>query len=701
MLRRPIPPLLAARPPWKAANPAGGWRRGFTLVEMLVAVALVMLLMALFAQVFQIAGGSVSTQRGLMENDQRARSVQTLLVGDLRKRTFRKVIPFTLNEQLDAPEADLSYRQGYFYISENDPNDDTDDVLALTVNALVKTETSEESPFYGKAVPLIDGQSNPNQPEYDDGQLKENHSADSPAAEVAYFLRNGNLYRRVLLIRKQADSVRELQPTDKNGVKFFARANPPGGSPPYPGSLGGTQFWNDFDFSAHPRVIPEPNTSTPSYFLYDGAEFSGVRDSLPLGPVPNMQQPEFRFPGELAYPPNRFGHNTINPVPLLSPPGFPFGGQPREYGGDFQTPPGSRWFVGRPTMEETSQHISVGGSNPRRPWDYPHLTHLVPNNVQDGNNPLNEAVLWADADGDSIIDYFAGGPRRGEDLVLSHVHAFDIKVWDEAVAQFVDLGHALADANNNPVGDFHLTRRLNPIYGPRKIADSQFGFHNRVFDTWYPFQTEDVNGDGMLSLNDDTNNNKVKDPGEGDADGDGVWDRSEDGSGGTAGALDHRQMLDFDGDGGILSLDTNNDGIADAGENFPPYRPLVARPVRGNANGNYVPFERWVPGDVSPNRYGMGSRVFPTAFTYSTQPGDPFYYICVNNDADGDGTPENHGSTEPLWPRTAGLNVTDGDLVWQAVDNRKRLRAIQITLRFLDPTTQQLRTLTIQHSLVD
>ena len=100
---------------------------------MMVAVALVMLLMMLFAQVFQMAGGSVSTQRGLMENDQRARSVQTLIQGDLTKRTFQKVIPFAFNEDLTAPEAELSYRRGYFYISENDPATDSDDVLAFTV----------------------------------------------------------------------------------------------------------------------------------------------------------------------------------------------------------------------------------------------------------------------------------------------------------------------------------------------------------------------------------------------------------------------------------------------------------------------------------------------------------------------------------------------------------------------------------------
>jgi hypothetical protein len=61
----------------------------------------------------------------------------------------------------------------------------------------------------------------------------------------------------------------------------------------------------------------------------------------------------------------------------------------------------------------------------------------------------------------------------------------------------------------------------------------------------------------------------------------------------------------------------------------------------------------------------------------------------------------NHGVKEPTWPRTAGAQVTDGDLTWQAVDNRRPLRAIQITLRFLDASTGQLRTLTLQHSLVD
>ena len=104
------------------------------------------------------------------------------------------------------------------------------------------------------------------------------------------------------------------------------------------------------------------------------------------------------------------------------------------------------------------------------------------------------------------------------------------------------------------------------------------------------------------------------------------------------------------------------------------------------------------------SRYGIGNRVFPSIRPYKAQFGDPFYYICVgiqSPDVYGDPSTTNHGVTEPTWARTAGLKTYDGDLIWQAVGNRKPLRAIQITLRFIDPTTSQMRTLTLQHSLVD
>jgi prepilin-type N-terminal cleavage/methylation domain-containing protein len=718
--------------------------RGFTLVEMLVSVALVLLLMTLFAQVFQIAGGSISTQRGIMENDQRARTAQILLTGDLNKRTFRFVVPYAFNENTGAPEAALQKRQGYFYISENRTANDTDDCLCFTVDARNTADSPDTLDYFGRALPLwpdpiplggtppqVPGsvpvqfrddyffRQNLNQPETDDSRLDYNLSATSPAAEVCYFLRNGNLYRRVLLLR-QATSVATAthnaqQPQDQRGNRFLARRyviTPPMGPPlvyryPYdPGDpsapkfsigfddMGNSQgapanFWRHFDYSAHPGI-----TFLGGVYVYDGAIFNGTQSlqmpySINTFPyTTNTATFGAVMPTEIAYPANRFGHNTVNPMPLLggAPYKYPFGGQPREYG----STGGARWWVGRPTMEETS----------RLEFQYPMLQHAVPNSVSDANNEFNEATAWADAlplpDGDSVIDAYEQGPWRGEDLLLTNVHAFDIKVWDETLGQFADVGHALSNAAGVR-GDFHLFYRNNNRYGPTGMPDPTdsvanprdptglVGTGRRVFDTWYPFSTEDLNGNGTIDAPLETDS-------------------------ATAGELDG-QLLDFDADGTVTMNDFTGDGLVDYGENLPPFRPVRAWAIPG-ASGSYnVPgppnnnptlFPRWVEntGANDPTWYTVGSRVFPPVS--AGQRGDPFYYICVGiEERYGDPMFPNHGTTEPAWPRTAGLKVQDGDLIWQAVDNRKPLRAIQITLRFLDPSTGQLRTMTLQHSLVE
>ena len=107
---------------------------GFTLVEMLVSVAIVLLMMSMFAQIFQMATGSLSQQRGIAENDQKARMLTTTLRGDLERRTFRDVFPFRAGEDTRQLGHSLSRRAGYVEIDENDPSDDTDDVLTFTAS---------------------------------------------------------------------------------------------------------------------------------------------------------------------------------------------------------------------------------------------------------------------------------------------------------------------------------------------------------------------------------------------------------------------------------------------------------------------------------------------------------------------------------------------------------------------------------------
>ena len=133
-------------------SPGRSPRGAFTLVEMLVAVGLVVLMMTLFATIFGMATSAMSTQKGLAENDQHDRLVLTRLRNDLHgtisqdpndpnrpNRTFGYLVPWGPDELSAGIVTDgvntysSSDRKGYFYISENDPNDDTDDVLALTV----------------------------------------------------------------------------------------------------------------------------------------------------------------------------------------------------------------------------------------------------------------------------------------------------------------------------------------------------------------------------------------------------------------------------------------------------------------------------------------------------------------------------------------------------------------------------------------
>lgn len=677
----------------RSSNRIGGrpalWpRSGYTLVEMLVAVALVLLLMTLFAQVFQVAGSSISTQRGLMENDQRARSVQTLLKGDLDKRTFRYVLPFTVNEELTHPSAELSKRRGYFYISENNIGNDLDDVLAMTVDSSITTINTDETEYAGQALALAPSsltaaqqlaffRFQTNQPDHDDGRLDPNGLGLSPAAEVAYFVRGGNLYRRVLLVRQpSSDSLSEPQPSFTTGTttEEYFRLNPAPSTGAYPGSYSGAQnFWRDFDYSAHSsQVVDDP--MTPTAFLFDGAIFN-TTDALNMSAVRLELGLNNALPVELAYPPNRFGHNFVDRDPQLppvnNPPTPPEGGQPKEF-----LTRGASAFVGRFTQRETSDGNFV----------YPHQNHL------NSNCPVSQDLSYPeDTDGDGYLDpgedgtnggvangvldlviasntsinFSDGGLRGGEDLLLANVHAFDIKVYDEILNRFVDLGHT--DSNGSINGDYHINRQKNSLYGPRNAG-------NRIFDTWYPYFVEDIDNDGTLDAGEDLNANSVID----------------------------RQVLDLNDDGSI-ALANPVAGFFTTGEIFPPFRPQAFIPATGSGT-TATNFERWRAntGPTDPTWYGLGSRIFPELTPQSQQFGDPLYYVCIrarDTSMPLDGI--SHGVTPPSWPRTPGATVDDGELTWQAVDNRKPLKAIQITVRFVDPTTAQMRTLTIQHGLVD
>ena len=550
---------------------------GFTLVEMLVSVAIMLLLMMMFAEVFQLAGNTISSQRGIAENDQRSRSIQTVITTDLDKRSYRYVMPWGLGEDPGLPETNGVLRKGYFYISENDRTNDLDDYLQFTVDVNDIRQNKDISKIYGRATALAAVTSHPNQPEADDGWAELNSTSETSAAEVCYFVRDGKLYRRTLLLRQPLllDGT-TAQPTfiDPGGsVRDMFDPNvpnplPPGWLAPYPvrGTTNGTTFWNEFDHSA----FPYSTAGTP------WAHFHGVEDLA--------NDSSTYFP--LGKPNFRFGHRVDT-------------GRSREFDSNGR-------FFGRFTHEETS-----------------HPDFRYPQGLSNASSGFVNPMIDSSADfalnsNDAVFDRFRNGPRRGEDLLLSNVHTFDIKVWDQGLGGFVDVGSTSAVDFRNP---------LNPYYGPTTSTSD-----NYVFDTWFPY--------------------------------------------------------DFTTP---LELDLNNDNQNDP----PPYRHLVYIP---QALGGSVPV--WQANSPT----NIGDLVFPNVNQRNN--GLRFCYRCVGKINNATGT----GGTEPLiWPSAVGGRVSEvvpdtdpvTELVWEAVENWKPLKAIQITIRFLDTTSQQMRQLTIVHSFVD
>jgi type II secretory pathway pseudopilin PulG len=507
-------------------------RRAFTLVEMLIAVGITVMMMTLFAEIFQLASNSMTKQRGLSENDQRSRSFITIIKADLDKRTFRYVMPFAANENLIAGGLAIptTQRQGYFYISENDPANDTDDVLQFTVRTTVRIKNRDDTAYFGHAVPLLpmfvvdqnsdnqltnaddvtgdgvfDGAdfgahlfAHPNQSETDDGQINIDFTASSSAAEISLFFRNGNLYRRVLLVREPLPlSGSDSRPSLANGAQLFdldpdnngATATPAfvypdaaqaqyraaPASPQIPNRFHSGNFWNDFDFSAF---------ADTSGGVFHGARFHGISslaNEVPGGGFFPLGNPAFRF-----------GHNHVNT-------------QPREYSGTTAAPGP---FLGRFTHEETSNAA----------FGYPHSITT---------NPMNMATSVLIGANGAVTSY-AAGPRAGEDLLLGHVQSFDVKVWDdgynedanangtldagedqngngifEIAGAFVDVGHPYTVGDyrggpTNPPTPPYRNRYASGgafSYGPASVATS-----NRVFDTWHPQINLDGDTAGMPPL---------------------------------------------------------------------------------------------------------------------------------------------------------------------------------------------------------
>src|SRR3984885_3662516 len=545
---------------------AGAARRsrlasGFTLIEILVVLALTLVMMSMFATIFSMTGTFVTKQKGIGENDQSARILTTVLKTDLEARTMRLLAPFHPNMTTASLGAFASNQQGYFYVSENDPTDDTDDVLQFTINmgatgltqlknpaagtqlygsalylatpwqsgvnygtgALVRPSTPAKNSmgfvFKNKGAAFTSGATEPtwpttlttvtdgggtwtalpspiDQPDGDDGVIgfdnstppnrtldlaggNPNNTGASQCAEVTYFLRHGNLYRRVLLLRQPYDvgSQTSAQPydTDAPPASIILGTYPPY-PPPYQAGAGSGNFWTDFDYSARIQPITGVAPATGVQYLGVGTVEGSLDNANAASGGIYVGRPDNRFGFDQTY--NVLG---TPPTTATTP-----NGAPREFAFQLNSatnsvtgsffPAGPMYFFGRYTQEETSNpnfqfpgNLPVVGGTPTSPIGAASLLAL---------DSASYTMWMLDANPPTTPLSLAGGPRRGEDILLTNVVGFDVKLWDGKYSETVatgdvnrngvlDPGPAFADVGHTAAsGDFLQSNNILPAYGP-------------------------------------------------------------------------------------------------------------------------------------------------------------------------------------------------------------------------------------------
>lgn len=667
-------------------------RGGFTLVEMLVSVALVLLMMSMFAAIFQLAAESTSTQRGISENDQRARSVTTTLRSDFDKRTMRTVMPFQANEDANNTPTRFDDRTGFIEIITNDPANGIDDTLLLTVSADMVQKDADETPYFGRAEQLLDSTdtfdpldstnntgnnifvNSPNQPEMDDGVVTPNTTASSKAAQIAYSVRNGNLYRRVLLLREPRERAgRELnpQPTFQDGTDPLASA---AYFTPDFYSAGTNAFWRDFDFSA--------------------IRVGGLAQLIGIESLNNAPGSTFFTLGKPHF---RYGHSSTGGITPAASTSWS-GGFPRRYTTIDSL--SDTEFFGFFLQEETSYPSDVSVSPPTGGFTYPHgnaqlagTTTPVGSSLPDAAEQGDPMDIRADISLSSrklaaeFLDPTteAGGSRRSEDLLLANVHEFRIEIWDDRLSEWVVPGHRRVTAGGVE-GDYHIARRHNSGYGPfgpaaiarseasDPAAATQWNFTNHVFDTWHPGAVSGEVGSATMppframelyppfrpngDLETQTTGATVLSS---------FWQESHSYS---VGDVVFARTEDLNGDGDV---DDTFSGTAEDGWYGSPANTVLNNEVYGSAAS-------------APFGYG--------------------YYFKVVQAGDS-------ADQAPNWQARDGALMTDDQyisgtvpagvtpVVWQAVPNLRPLKAIRITVRFVDPSSKQMRQSTIIHSLVD
>lgn len=465
-------------------------KRGYTLLEILVATTLALMLMYGVAAVFSQIGSLMSQTQNIMGMSNSLRSTRDRLATDLTLLTVPRLTPpisqygfFCYSEGLGADDARVLAAGTPFAPNavaqdiENGGYDttvgDTDDILSFTAKAPVGEW------FRGRfeVVNKVDVNNK-------NSWTTTSQIIESEYAEIVWFVRGTTLYRRVLLI--VPDEV--LQDSLTGKLNSIAST--------LPDIRQGYGFYQFYDVSVHldndGNLVANTLADLSNRKNRFGVWSSPVLDPADDGTVSWSASPFdtrqgfnrawywLRMPTlqESATAPTDVA--TTEESDLATPTNVALAQNPNRYfragvpfGMDdstMNTAGKSRWFGNLVALSNSSSNST----------DLPVINASTPPVATPFIDYWNEPNLWAQQDLDSGDLNFALYPNRlaptatvsgeaanlySQDVLLTNVLSFDVKVWDDAVNAYVDLGNygtALGNTiTNYQLDDMELSANAN------------------------------------------------------------------------------------------------------------------------------------------------------------------------------------------------------------------------------------------------
>lgn len=433
-------------------------RQGYTLAEILIAVALSLMLLSAVVVLLANVGRSVNDARATLEMNEGRRAVKERLLNDLQSitvTTWPPQYPEKGNGYFEITEGAMGPLYAPYTLARNtDMSPATADTTVGDIDdMLMCTIRSKGAPYVGRCVRKIpvpaggnvhgmddrDGDGTRGNSATDEYQLEPINAVESYEAEVMYYVRGRTLYRRLLLV-----------------------------SPDFPHT----------DLDLRTPAISESMAQLDPYGFYNNDV------SVRMEYMPNKRLVANTL-SDLTKPENRYAHR---PLHYYGPSvgyrhGFPYhphftwnftGSLPPW---DNNIPHGTTVWdqLHLPTLRESS-YINEGNPNPGNPyydWEAGAPLRrfaLNPHPI----NPLFDA--WRNPHPWAEVEPITGtltaqpippppgpapnppcfmGSRIAEDVILTNVLSFDVKVWDPQapVLRAVDDAGTNADFNTDSGDD--------------------------------------------------------------------------------------------------------------------------------------------------------------------------------------------------------------------------------------------------------